>query len=248
MKLPKPTVQNTYILFEDRRIPAKIYRERRNNVRFSIGKKYAICRLPLLLFPLEKEKQIKRFEDWVRENFANNERMKARYFTKEYRDGDTLQVGTRNYTIRYQPSTKKNHYGKIKNGEIILELAEDTPAGKRKAIRHLISRVVAKDRLPEITRRVDNWNDAHFQKEITGVFLKYNTSNWGSCSTKGNVNLSTRLLFAPDDVIDYVIVHELAHLIEMNHSDRFWKIVSDIMPNYREKEIWLKENDHLCNF
>ncbi len=246
MKLLKPTVQTTYILFEDRRIPAKIYRERRKNVRFSIGKKHAICRLPLLL--TETNGHIKRFEEWVRENFAQSERMQARYFGKDYQDGDTLQVGKRSYVIRFLPSTKKNHYGKLKGKEIRLELADDTKEGTQKAVRHLLSRVVAKDYLTEITRRVDTWNDAHFQKEITGVFLKYNTSNWGSCSTRGNVNLSTRLLFAPDDVVDYVIVHELAHLIEMNHSDRFWKIVSDIMPDYREKEIWLKENGHLCNF
>ena len=70
--------------------------------------------------------------------------------------------------------------------------------------------------------------------------MKYNHSNWGSCSSKGNINLSTRLLFAPDDVIDYVIIHELAHRIEMNHSPRFWKLVSDAMPDYKEKEKWLK--------
>jgi predicted metal-dependent hydrolase len=65
----------------------------------------------------------------------------------------------------------------------------------------------------------------YFQKPIKSVNLKYNLSNWGSCSTKGNINLSTRLLFAPDDVIDYVIIHELAHLLEMNHSPHFWAIV-----------------------
>jgi predicted metal-dependent hydrolase len=78
--------------------------------------------------------------------------------------------------------------------------------------------------------------------------LKYNQTNWGSCSTRGNINLSTRLLFAPDDVIDYVIIHELAHLLEMNHSNRFWNIVKKAMPEYREKEVWLKKNGHLCDF
>ena len=61
---------------------------------------------------------------------------------------------------------------------------------------------------------------------IKGIFLKYNHSNWGSCSHNGNINLSTRLLFAPEAVQDYVIVHELAHLVEPNHSDRFWALGS----------------------
>jgi len=244
----KSTVETTYIPFEDRRIPAKIYREHRRNVRFSIGKKHAICRMPLLMLPLEQASQIKRFEEWVKANFAKNERIQSNYFGKEYKDGDVLKVGQREYTLRFIPSVKKMHHAKLRNSEIHLEIANDTPENTVKATRHLLSRVVAKDFLPEITRKVDHWNDTHFQKDLTGIFLKYNTTNWGSCSRRGNVNLSTRLLFAPDDVIDYVIIHELSHLIEMNHSDRFWKIVRDIMPDYRDKEIWLKKNGHLCNF
>jgi predicted metal-dependent hydrolase len=67
---------------------------------------------------------------------------------------------------------------------------------------------------------------------------------WGSCSSKGNINLAWRLLMAPVDVIDYVIVHELAHTIVMNHSPRFWQIVGKVMPDYRNKEKWLEENSH----
>lgn len=248
MKLFKPTVQSTYIQFADKKIPAKVYRERRSNVRFSIGKKHAICRMPLIMLPLEQEKQLQKFEEWVKSHFATNEKIQAQFFGKGYQDGDTLQVGARQYILRLVESPKKMHYAKLRGNEIILELCKDTPENTIKATRHLLSRVVAKDFLPEITRKVDNFNDRFFHKNITGVRLKYNSSNWGSCSSKGNVNLSTRLLFAPDEVVDYVIIHELAHLIEMNHSARFWKIVSDIMPDYKDKEIWLKKNGHLCNF
>ena len=100
----------------------------------------------------------------------------------------------------------------------------------------------------DISKRVHALNKDFFQKDIKSVNLKYNSSNWGSCSTKGNINLSTRLLFAPDEVIDYVIIHELTHLIEMNHSSKFWKIVKSIMPDYKQKEKWLKVNGGDCDF
>jgi hypothetical protein len=87
-----------------------------------------------------------------------------------------------------------------------------------------------------------------FQQPIRSINLKYNHSNWGSCSHAGNVNLSTRLLFAPRSVQDYVILHELAHLVEMNHSDRFWALVERFMPDYREAEKWLKVNRAKCDF
>jgi predicted metal-dependent hydrolase len=111
-----------------------------------------------------------------------------------------------------------------------------------------LSRVVAQDFKPDMIRRVNELNNLYFKKPVNSLNFKYNQSNWGSCSNKGNLNLSTRLLFAPDDVVDYVIIHELAHLIELNHSPRFWKLVSDAMPDYKLKEKWLKENGHLCHF
>jgi predicted metal-dependent hydrolase len=67
---------------------------------------------------------------------------------------------------------------------------------------------------------------------------------WGSCSAKGNLNLSWRLVLAPLPIIDYVIVHELCHLIELNHSPAFWKQVQRVLPDYTERRNWLKDNGH----
>ena len=66
-------------------------------------------------------------------------------------------------------------------------------------------------------------------------------TRWGSCSTKKSINFSWRLIMADDDVIDYVVVHELAHITEMNHSARFWAIVEALLPDYWERQKRLKE-------
>ncbi|MDR0948059.1 MAG: M48 family metallopeptidase [Lachnospiraceae bacterium] len=66
-------------------------------------------------------------------------------------------------------------------------------------------------------------------------------TRWGSCSSKRSLNFSWRLMMADDDVIDYVVVHELAHLKEMNHSPRFWEVVGNTLPNYERCEEKLKE-------
>lgn len=70
-------------------------------------------------------------------------------------------------------------------------------------------------------------------------------TRWASCSSKGNLNFNLILVKAPDSVIDYVIIHELAHLKEMNHSPKFWQIVSRYYPDYKGAEIWLKDNQYL---
>ncbi len=68
---------------------------------------------------------------------------------------------------------------------------------------------------------------------------------WGSCSTEGSINFSYRLVMAPIEVIDYVVVHELAHIKHPNHSKKFWATVEAVIPDYKEREKWLKENERL---
>jgi hypothetical protein len=72
-------------------------------------------------------------------------------------------------------------------------------------------------------------------------------SRWGSCSAKGRLNFSWRLAMAPDHVLDYVVVHELAHLEHRNHSRRFWDRVGNILPSYLDSERWIKDHGHLCD-
>lgn len=69
-------------------------------------------------------------------------------------------------------------------------------------------------------------------------------TRWGSCSTRGTLSFPWRLVMAPAPVIDYVVIHELAHLKEHNHSARFWAVVAGILPQYRELLAWLMHNGH----
>ena len=64
----------------------------------------------------------------------------------------------------------------------------------------------------------------------------------GSCAANGNLNFNWLLILAPPEVLDYVVVHELCHRREMNHSQAFWKEVEKILPDYRERQKWLKDN------
>lgn len=74
------------------------------------------------------------------------------------------------------------------------------------------------------------------------IVLKEQKTCWGSCSSKLNLNFNWKLLLMPPEVMDYVIVHELSHLLEMNHSKNFWKVVEKVMPDYKIHRKWLKEN------
>jgi predicted metal-dependent hydrolase len=229
---------------EGQAIPVEIYRERRNGVRFSIGKQAAILRLPEGLSRQQEEEYIGKFKTWLSKRILRNEGTVAHFDTREYRDGDVLEVGRRAYTLKIAFEERKTHSGRLLPGNIIeLRLSKlDQGGNLQKNIRQLLGRVVAQDFLPEVSKRVHELNARHFQRPINNIALKNTHSRLGSCSTNGNINLSTRLLFAPPEVLDYIIVHELAHLVEMNHSPRFWALVEKAMPNYVEQEKWIKEH------
>ncbi|MBU0727650.1 M48 family metallopeptidase, partial [Patescibacteria group bacterium] len=73
-------------------------------------------------------------------------------------------------------------------------------------------------------------------------------SRWGSCSDRKNLNFNWKLIMAPIEIIDYVVVHEMCHLKQMNHSSKFWNLVAEKMPDYKELRKWLKDNRYLLTY
>ncbi len=92
-----------------------------------------------------------------------------------------------------------------------------------------------------IRSRVSYWG-SEMDLKYGRVFIKDQRTVWGSCSAKRNLNFNRRLAAAPPEVLDYVVIHELCHLREMNHSKRFWSLVADACPDHAERRKWLRDN------
>src|SRR5437660_8628136 len=99
----------------------------------------------------------------------------------------------------------------------------------------------AKKKIPS---RVE-WHARRCGMKIGRVKITNAEKRWGSCGKNGSVNFSWKLIMAPLAVLDYVVVHELAHILERNHSDSFWRKVALMCPSYRSSMKWLKKNEHL---
>lgn len=96
-----------------------------------------------------------------------------------------------------------------------------------------LTRALLVQRLSELSRQVD--------VSYHRVSVRSQRTRWGSCSSKGNLSFNCLLALVPPDVFDYVVVHELCHLKQMNHSPAFWSEVERILPGYRVQKSWLKE-------
>lgn len=126
------------------------------------------------------------------------------------------------------------HIEKIKKTKERLEAEPTEKLTREKVI------ALAEEALKVIPERVE-----YFARVIGVTYGKITIRNqktrWGSCSSKGNLNFNCLLMLAPPEVLDYVVVHELCHRKQMNHSKAFWSEVEKVLPDYKEARKWLKE-------
>ena len=240
----------TYFTFDGVKVPVRVKSDWKSSVRYSISGKSINLTIPKYFERAALSHEISKLHDWSLKQFQKDPKMLSRFRAIVYEDGEFLKIYDQIFQLRITHKKRKTAAGRInKNKEIMIEVPSGMDRQEENIlIGKLLSRVFAAHFQKDITNRVLHFNDLHFHEEIKGVRLKNNQSNWGSCSSDKNINLSTRLLFAPQEVIDYVIVHELAHLKEMNHSPQYWDIVRGVMPDYEEKEQWLSEHGESCRF
>ena len=135
------------------------------------------------------------------------------------------------------PRRTSSSVGRFVGDTIHIELAAGLPPAERKKhIERLVCRLVAARRLPrlrELMLRLAKEKFPEYDLRIGEIRFHEQKRRWGSCSSRGNINLSYRLLDVPDDLLMYVCIHELVHLVEFNHSPRFWALVERADPDYR---------------
>lgn len=232
------------------KVPIKVIEEIRTNARASLGKDHVILRIPKKFVFQNVDEHLKWAKNWLIQLRATKPKVLDRYLPKTtYENGKEFSIGDKNFVLQIIWSESETAKIKLQNAsQLLITIPQKSGYDEQKLIRQLLIKFCQRYFLPVITLKVKKYNDLYFNKPINSVRLKYNKSNWGSCSTGKNLNFSVRLFFAPEHVIDYVVVHELAHLVEMNHSDRFWKLVESIIPKYKLCEKILKDNSNQFDF
>ena len=229
-------------------VPVRIITERgRRATTCSVRERALYIRLPHGLATAEQEKRLQEMLAWA-DKLAKEKPESFRHFHLPPVTGAyTFDFRGTIYDIRVQPYEAATHRIEAR-GTHGLTAFLCTRDLRPKVLPKLLAKFFAGKYLPLVTRRVHALNDRHFQRPIKQVRLNDTYSRWGSCNPNGNINLATRLLLAPDEVIDAVVIHELAHLVHADHSPRFWAEVARALPDYEVHDAWLRKHGNALRF
>lgn len=143
----------------------------------------------------------------------------------------------RDYLVETRVEPVRRRKVQIEEEKILITLPEGAEGEAGSALEHWF-RSMARLLINQRVRVINQTLNLSYNR----IFIKGQKTRWGSCSRQKNLNFNWRLVMAPLPVLDYVVAHELLHLAEPNHSKRFWALVEEICPDYKEHRAWLKNN------
>lgn len=163
-------------------------------------------------------------------------------------DNETINIMGRSFNIYINQSERRTARGSINDNSIWIKIPESwDSAQKDKAVSRLARKVISNALKTDLEKRVNMFNSMYFSSNLKSIKLTNASTRWGSCTTtrwfkEARISLNFKLLFMPMECLDYVIVHELAHTKMHNHSKSFWKMVGEIIPDYKERIKLLKQS------
>ena len=169
---------------------------------------------------------------------------KGRYARSEpsFFNLENINVLGEELSIQKIEENRKTNTAKIGDGRIMVRINNSLELHEKKeVVNELIRKSISGELLPKIVARVSEMNNRYFQSPLGKVSIRQQSSRWGSCSGSNNISINYSLLFLPQEILDYVIVHELTHTKVRNHSEKFWNVVEGVMPDFKERRRWLKK-------
>jgi predicted metal-dependent hydrolase len=213
----------------------KIIRSRRRTLSLEVTPSATlIVRAPLKASSAYIEEMIRQKRSWI---LRKQDEMKRRPLSPchEYAEGELFLFLGRSYPLHI-----------VEGGNMTIERSDKL--------------CVSRTFMPRIRNQLKHWYMEEARKELQArcIWFSMKTgltpsairitdarNRWGSCTYKGGLNFSWRLIQAPPDIVDYVVVHELVHISQRDHSNQFWAKVQKILPDYKQRWKWLRENERL---
>jgi len=216
--------------------PDKIIRSKRRTVSLQINDRAElVVRVPNNFSSEDIQKIIDKNMEWI---IRHKEEVRERiswYEPKKFVEGEEFLFLGRRYKLHLLGNLNSSPF--LRSGRIIMD--RDATDRRGSLIRWYMSSAQI-----ELSRRTE-YISRRTGLKYSGIKVTWAEKRWGSCSKNGQINYSWRLVMAPENVIDYVVLHELSHTVFRNHSRDFWALVRKHMPDYPSRNKWLRDNAFL---
>ena len=187
-------------------------------------------------FILKKEK-------WIKNKILLQKKIKQ-LPKKKFIDGEVFKFLGKDLILKININDVIRTY--IKNDYICLDLKNNSKNNRDKIKKEL--ELFYRSFSEKILKEKTLIESKKMNLKVEKIKVRSYKNRWGSCSSNGDISYNWKLIMAPEKIINYVIIHELCHLIHFNHSRNYWKEVSKKLPNYRKSKEWLKSNQYLFNW
>lgn len=190
----------------------------------------------IVVIPKDSSTNPERFmqenKDWVLKKKHKFEEFLDSIPNRKFREGEKFPYLNEEFQLKIGESGHK-----LKNQQIILSENKVNRNGIKEEL-EVFYRSKARNKIEDKIEKYKSEVKGNFDR----IYIRNQKTKWGSCSPKDNLSFNWRLIMAPEHVLEYVVVHELVHLEERNHSKDFWNKVKEIYPQYKQSNKWLNEN------
>ena len=214
----------------------KIIRSRRKTVSLHIDNKSGevVVRAPQLMPKTFIDRFVEKNRAWIEKHRDKTRKRLEEYPPHEFIPGDKFYFIGEEYELEFREDAPKS---------IILEGNFITRPAEVESIKKRFRKWYRDEAYFYLTERLaiyaEKYNLPYNDLKITSA-----AHRWGSCTSAGNINFPWRIMMCPEEIIHYVVAHEMAHLLQLNHSPRFWREVEKMCPTYWNDRKWLHANEH----
>lgn len=190
---------------------------------------------------------------WIETHLQKYRELRDTYPPKRYVEGETFQFLGEKLKLSFVKSARSRVRIEARDGALFVEVPQEAwaqgfdPSQPHPQLALAMADFYAREGRAVIGQRLAIYSE-RMGLMPSAVSFRSQKTRWGSCSSRGKISLNWRLIVAPLEVIDYVVVHELSHLRFYNHSQSFWDLVGTQLPRYAELRQWLRDHQYEADF
>jgi len=215
----------------------EVVRSKRKTLAIHVKHQRVEVRVPTFASKKEVSGFIERNYEWIQQRLeAESSRFQE---TLQVEHGKTISYRARELQIEFREGRKKRVL--IEGKTLVIQGHKLKPAKAKEQLAEFLQAKAAAY-IPDRTRALA----AHLgiEDRLKRVRFRKTKTKWGHCTSEGTIQFNWLIMLAPNSIIDYIIIHEVCHLIHMNHSRRYWKKVESLCPEYKDYVEWLRANEH----